>query len=302
MCEKKISILISTKNRREDLIVTLRSIEHLLVREDLECRIYDDGSNDGTFDYVKHNYPNISIQRNSVSKGYMYCRNTLLNQTKAKYAISLDDDAHFITQNPLELIQLHFDSNPKCGLIAFRIFWGAEQPASRLSNETVERVQSFVGCAHAWRIEAWKEIPNYPEWFVFYGEEDFASYQLFKKGWEVHYLPKVLVNHRVEMKSRKKNIDYSIRLQRSLRAGWYLFFLFYPIQKTPRVFFYSVWKQLQLKVFKGDFKALQALFLASIDLVFSIPNIIRNSNRLTSEEFKNYKKLAPTKIYWTPSD
>jgi hypothetical protein len=39
----------------------------------------------------------------------------------------------------------------------------------------VENVKSFVGCGHAWRMKAWHEIPNYPEWFEFYGEENYAS-------------------------------------------------------------------------------------------------------------------------------
>jgi hypothetical protein len=42
-------------------------------------------------------------------------------------------------------------------------------------------LQSFVGCGHVWRMDAWRTIENYPEWFYFYGEEDFASYLLFKK-------------------------------------------------------------------------------------------------------------------------
>ncbi len=187
-------------------------------------------------------------------------------------------------------------------LIALRIFWGLQEPSSIVSIEKSHRVQGFVGCAHAWRMRAWQDIPNYPEWFVFYGEEDFASCQLFKKNWEVHYLPEVLVHHRVDVKSRKNNADYVIRLRRSLRAGWYLFFLFYPIRTIPRKMAYSIWIQFKLKVFKGDFKALYATVLALLDLVFAFSKTIKNSNRLSRKEYDVYQKLEATRIYWQPKN
>lgn len=300
MKEKIFSILISTKNRCNDLIFTLNKLQDLLIREDVECIVYDDGSDDGTFEYVQNNYPNILLQRNEVSKGYLYCRNRLLHQAKAIYAISLDDDAHFLTDNPLEKIQNYFESNSHCGLIAFRIFWGVTEPINTISFEFPERVQSFVGCAHVWRMQSWRNIPDYLEWFVFYGEEDFAAYQLFKKDLEVHYLPEIVVNHRVDLKLRKNSSDYYIRLRSSLRSGWFLFFLFYPKRIIPRKMLYSIWMQLQLKVFKGDVKVLQVIGLALFDLFLAIPKIIQNRNRLTKTELASFERLPAAKIYWQP--
>jgi hypothetical protein len=226
----------------------------------------------------------------------------MLSETKVDFAISLDDDAHFVTKNSLEFIQNHLDKNPNCGLIALRIFWGLKEPSIIESKESSCQVKGFIGCAHVWRMKAWRDIPNYPEWFVFYGEEDFASYQLFKKNWQVHYLPQVLVNHRVDVKARKNNNDYTIRLRRSLRSGWYLFFMFYPISKIPRKMAYSLWMQLKSKVFKGDFKAIQAIMLALLDLVSKVPRIFKNSNRLTMKEYEEYQKLTETKLYWYPEN
>jgi GT2 family glycosyltransferase len=135
---------------------------------------------------------------------------------------------------------------------------------------------------------------------VFYGEEEFASFQLFKEGWEIHYLPEVLVHHRVDVKSRKKEKDYRLRLRRSLRAGWYLYFLFYPLKVIPKKFIYTLWIQFKLKVFKGDLKAFIAILQALGDVIFNIPRLMKNANRLTNNEFKEYCKLADTKLYWKP--
>jgi len=294
------SILITTKNRLNDLSFTLAKINSLIKAKGVTCVVYDDGSADGTYEYVKNNFPNIQLQRNAISKGYIFCRNKMLNETKADFAISLDDDAHFLTDTPLKSILNYFEEHPKCGLLALRIFWGLQEPKETVSIKKAHRVQGFVGCAHVWRMQTWREIPHYPEWFVFYGEENFASYQLFKKHWEVHYLPEVLVHHRVDVKARRSQADYTLRLRRSLRSGWYLFFLFYPLKFIPKKMVYSLWIQFRYKVFQGDFNALQAIVLAMFDLVWNMPRIIKNSNRLTEKEYQAYNKLPETKLYWNP--
>lgn len=294
------TILITTKDRIEELKFTLVKIQHLLERNDVVCIVCDDGSTDETSSFLQLNYPTIQLIRNSKSKGLIYSRNRLLNLTKTDYAISLDDDAHFITTQPLQSIAAYFEENLKVGLLGLRVFWSKEQPSETTSTEHSIRMKSFVGCGHVWRMKAWRAIPNYPEWFVFYGEEDFASYHLFKKNWEIHYLPEVLVHHRVDIKSRKIHTDYSLRLRRSLRSGWYLYFLFLPFQNIPQKMSYSLWMQLKLKVVKGDWRALQAIVSALFDVLKAIPKIIKNSNRLTSEEYRAYQKLENARIYWAP--
>ena len=295
------SILITTKNRIADLQFTLVKMQHLLDRRDVECVIFDDGSDDGTFDFVNDNYPKIILNRNQVSKGYLFCRNKMLNETKADFAISLDDDAHFITENPLEFIQKHFEENNHCGLIAMRIFWGLEAPKEVSNSQQSHRVKGFVGCGHVWRMKAWRDIPNYPEWFKFYGEENFASLQLFKKNWKIHYVPQLFVQHRVDMKERSKSVkEFAFRYRRGIRADWCNYFLFTPISKIPRKMAYSIWIQFKNKIFKGNFKIIKPLFLAILDLVLFIPKLIKHRNSLTLQEYIAFCELDEVKIYWQP--
>lgn len=300
MANPTFSILITTKNRITDLTFTLDKIKHLLRREDVVCIICDDGSTDGTAHFIKTNFPEIQLIQNPVSKGLIYSRNRLMSLVTSEFAISIDDDLHFITQNPLEIISNFFEQNKQAAVLSFRIFWSIDEPRSADTFEKSTPMQSYAGGAHAFKMEAWHAIPNYPSWFIFYGEENFASFQLFKKNWEVHYLPEVLVNHRVNLKSRKKNKDYIQRQRRALRAGWYLFFMFQPLQAIPRKMAYSLLMQFKLKVFKGDFKALLAIILALFDLVWNMPRVLKNSNRLTQKEIEDYNRIFATKLYWKP--
>lgn len=302
MTSYKFAILITTKNRIEELLKTLKEIDHLLVRDDVECIIWDDGSTDDTYHTIEKKYPDIRIYRNERSKGLIYSRNRLLSETTAKYAISLDDDLHFITRNPLELIEDFFLRHQDCAVISFRIFWSTIAPTSTEHYEAVEQVRNFAGGAHVWRMDIWRSIPDYPEWFIFYGEEEFASYQLYRQKKAIYYVPDILCHHRVNLKERKKQKDYIIRLRRSLRSGWYLYALFHPFRVIPKNLAYSLWQQLKLRVFKGDLKALIAIFQAIGDVIINIPRLIKNRSALSLKEFKEITKLPNAKLYWKPQE
>ena len=300
MPKYEICFLISTKNRSQELLLTLQKTKHLL-NEDVKCIVFDDGSTDGTFEKVKLHFPEVHLLRNEISKGYIYCRNKMLNETEADFAISLDDDAHFLTENPTETITSYFSDNPKCGLIAARIFWTKDFIENIITNENSERVNGYVGCGHVWRMKAWRDIPNYPEWFQFYGEENFASLQLFKKKWEIHYVPQLFVQHRVNLKARAKYAtETAFRFRRALRADWCNYFLFSPISKIPRKMAYSIWMQFKTKIFKGDFQIIKPLLLAISDLVLFTPKLIKHRNALTYEEYAAFCELNEVKIYWKP--
>ena len=49
MSNTSIAILISTKNRKSDLAITLQKIKKLCNRNDVVCVVFDDGSTDGTY-------------------------------------------------------------------------------------------------------------------------------------------------------------------------------------------------------------------------------------------------------------
>ena len=302
MINSTFSILITTKNRKKDLEYTLEKIAHLLDRKEIVCIICDDGSSDGTANFIQTKYPAIQFIQNQKSKGLIFSRNRLLDLVKTEFAISLDDDAHFITENPFEALVRHFDQNAACGLIALRIFWGKESPINIVSNEETARVKGFVGCGHVWRMKAWLDIPNYPEWFIFYGEEDFAAYQLFKNNWEIHYLPEVLVHHRVDIKARKNEKDYYVRIRRSLRSGWYLMLLFYPKRLIPKMLLYTLWIQIRNKPLKGDILSLFYIFRALLDVLYNFNKLKIYKNRLSMKEYLEFKKLNDTNIYWKPNE
>lgn len=299
----KTTILIPTKDKLEDLKVTLDSLSDIILSNKVDCIICDDGSNsNNSIEFVNKNYPMILVLKNKKSKGIHFTRNLMFSKVKTPYALCLDDDVSLITKDVLALIEFYFENNTRCGIIAFRIYWNKIYPKITLCDEKNTPVKSFGAGACACRMSYLNKIPKFLDWFVFYGEEDFAAMHLFKKGWEVHYVPEILVQHRVDIKTRKKDKDYKLRLRRSLRSGWYLYLLFYPLKLIPKRFIYTFWMQIKLKVFKGDGQALLAIIQAMWDVVFNLPRLIKNANRFTNAEFLHYQQLPEAKLYWKPSN
>lgn len=290
------TLLITTHNRKSDLLYTLSQCADWL--HTVTVMICDDASTDGTYDAVHALYPDIQWIKHHKSLGLIASRNELKNATTTPYALSIDDDLHLITPNALAQIQRYFEENERCAVQSLRTFWGLETPKSTHTQQLPHAVKSFLGGAHAWRMSAWHSIPNYPAWFVFYGEEDFASYQLFKKNWEVHYVPFVLAHHRVSLQNRKKHPDYQRRLRRSLRSGWFLMGLFYPLHLIPKLWCYTLYIQIKSKTLRGDIKGTLAIAQALFDVITHLPLIIKHKNRLTQDEWKRYKALPNAKIYW----
>lgn len=295
----RYSILITTRNRAQELAKTLSALRDILGRTDVECLVWDDGSTDET-QQVLARFPNLTVIGQDLARGYLVARNRLLSMARGKYAISLDDDAQFLSGNPLAEIESHFEKHAQCGAIAFRIFWGGAPPESEETDEVSHVVKGFVGCGHAWRMEAWNQIPDYPEWFGFYGEEEVAAMDLFANGWQVWYVPSILVWHRVDLAARARATgDWALRQRRSLRSGWYRYGLLLPWGIGARYWSGSLWAQFR-KIAKGETRLALPVLMATLDLLRHIPRIGRERRALSGEKFRRYAALPETRIFWRP--
>ncbi|BAO55742.1 glycosyltransferase family 2 protein [Nonlabens marinus] len=299
---KKISLLIATKNRKESLAYTLEKCSFLVQDPEVECIICDDGSSDGTSQFLQQHYPHITILRHETSNGIHSCRNSMFEKVSTPFAITVDDDIHFLKKIKIEEILEFFQDHQDAAVMAFRIFWGIEAPHIIEHQDVIERVRSFGAGAHAMRMSDWKKIRMLPEWFEFYGEEDLMALELFKQERYIYYYPDIGVHHRVDLKTRKLDRqDYYTRLRKGIRSGWYLYAMYYPVRKGLLKIAYSLYSKLKNFVFHGDLKMAQTLFYVIKDFTLHIFSY-KNESRLTSKELKLYEKLPEAKIYWLPKD
>jgi hypothetical protein len=298
---KLITLQITTRNRLQDLMKTLELSDELLKDKRLETIICIDGHEPETESILSEKYPQFKIITHPIPIGLIACRNKLMQQTQTPFALSLDDDLNLLTENNIDMIINWFVANPKCAVQSFRIYWSLTLPNNFDCKEKTQLVRGYAGGAHAFKMEAWKSINSYPEWYIFYGEEEYTSMQLFKKGWQIHYRPEILSHHRVDINSRKLNKgNYIIRQLRSYRAGLFNIACFFPIRVIPKIYAYSFWNQFKTKTLKGDWKGTLGYLFGIISFIFNLYRLPVYAKRFSMDEFNKYMKTKTVPLYWKP--
>lgn len=264
-----------------------------------EIRLFDDASTDDTREKARSRDSPVNLETSPRQIGYIAARNRLLDGTDSELAVSLDDDAELCRPDSLALVADAFERFPRCGVLAFRIYWGLKLPSQTESHqEQAAPVRSFVGCGHAWRLEAWRAVRPYPEWYHFYGEEAYASLALAREGWEVRYCPDVLVHHRVDPAARPGDERWW-RYRGQLRAGLLNMLTLYPGSALPRSLGRSVRGQL-VKLGPLPWRRRWELARTLARVAAETPRWVRRRRPLSDSAWQDWMALPAEIIFWQP--
>lgn len=92
ICSDRVSVVIPSRNRLQRLTVALRTALGQ-VGVDHEILVVDDGSTDGTSDYIQSlGEPRVRVFRHAVSAGVAAARNTGIEHAQGEWIAFLDDD------------------------------------------------------------------------------------------------------------------------------------------------------------------------------------------------------------------
>ncbi|WP_221656756.1 glycosyltransferase family 2 protein [Bacteroides salyersiae] len=225
----QLSVIIITWNQLSYLQECLHSLCPVMKREDVEIIIVDNGSKDGTCQYLAHNYPQVRLHVNVCNKGVAYARNRGLELSQGKKILFLDNDT-VANENAISGLETYLDEHPQVGLCACRLVDGNNQiqdsfkpfPGLWLKVKNVLRItknnaldlQAFttspfepvyvIGACQMIRREVIERIGLLDE-RIFYGPED-ADYclRIVADGWKVVYLPQYTIIHHWRRATNKK--------------------------------------------------------------------------------------------------
>lgn len=208
-----VSVLILNYNGRHYLEKCLNSI---LATEypDFEVLLIDNGSSDGSADYVRRNYPSVKIIENS-NIGFAKAYNHAVKLTCAPYFVFLNNDVEVETNWLKELVQATSESKVAAATSKMRFFHERDRINScggcmdkfgfcvnrgiyeKDAGQYDDCLDVFytVGAAMIVKRSAWRKVGQFDERYFAYFEDADWCWRARMLGYEVLYVPSSIVYH-----------------------------------------------------------------------------------------------------------
>lgn len=251
MNEIKVSFVIITWNGLHYIHNLLKSMTHILERDDVEVILVDNGSQDGTSSYVRSIYPKVLLMELSSNKGVAYARNRGMEVARGEYICILDNDV-IMKDEVFDGVLEYMEKHPDVGLSACALHYedGAMQESCKKYPGFFYKLANLLklrsGYSYADKMHGEPFEPVYVigafQWFrhsvldqvglldehIFYGPEDCDfCMRVHAAGWKVMYLPQYSLLHYCQrMTSHRPFTQMGIR---------HIFGLFYLYWKYKRL-------------------------------------------------------------------
>ncbi|MFD1294261.1 glycosyltransferase family 2 protein [Lutibacter holmesii] len=290
----QISFLIVTKNRPEDLALTLNKLKVLIDVSIHEVLVFIDGCSKteviiANFDWVKW-----IIVKDSISASPARC--ALYKKAKGTIFIGLDDDAHPLTPNLILQVEQAFTANTNLGIIAFQEVRGlfeADQVALK-NSKTLESyfTNDFIGCGFAIKKDVYEATNGFPVWIDIYGEETAVALEVLDLGYDILYEPNIKVNHRIDGEKRKQQGRNYFRFGRQLKNTLRYYIVYYP-NPTKKVI-KTLWHNFKKYALK-DWSYFKSFVVVVFSTPFKLPKILKYRQPVKSKTIKAILNLKPLK-------
>jgi glycosyltransferase involved in cell wall biosynthesis len=204
----RASVVIATKDRKEELRVALRSAVVQTARPHI--LVIDDGSTDGTAEMVRAEFPAVVLRRFEESRGLIVRRNEGARIATGDVIFSIDDDAAFSTPQVVGQTLREFD-DPRIGAVA--IPYIEPRKGNRLIQkapdaDTVWITDRFIGTAHALRRDIFLKLGGYREHLVHQGEESDYCVRMLDAGYFVRLGNADPIHHFESPRRDFRRMDY----------------------------------------------------------------------------------------------
>jgi GT2 family glycosyltransferase len=286
------SIVIVSKNRKEELDKTLQLLGKLIDFSIHEVLVFLDGCTDGS-EFLKNRFKWVIWDGSEKSIGASGARNALYPKTKGKYLIGFDDDAHPLQTNFIDLTKTIFEKYPNVGILAFQEVKGvfnSDEEALSFKESTLEEyyTNEFIGCGFAIRKDVYDATNGFPVWVDIYGEEPCVSIEVIAKGFDILYTNRIAVNHRVNMELRKKAGANYFRFGKQLKNATYYFLVYYP---DPLVNILKLYWHNFKKYALMDAEFFKIFFKIIIEVIITLPKVIRYRNPVDRKVLHKMRRL-----------
>jgi GT2 family glycosyltransferase len=235
-----LSIIVISYNTRELLPKCFEYLRTAANGLTIEIFLVDNGSNDGSVELVRSEYPEIRLISSKVNLGFAAANNRALKEAKGRYFVLLNSDA-FLRPDSLILAISHMERNPRVGLGGARLVGPEEewQPSARRFPSLLNDFLTLSGLSTRFshsrffgRVDRTWADPSAParvDWvpgafsiinpntlaisglfdenyFLYYEEVDLCR-RIKQAGFDVMYWPDIVVVHLGGESSKKVPAD-----------------------------------------------------------------------------------------------
>lgn len=240
--ETDISIIIVNYKVREYVSNLLSSISKAKHHLSLQIFVVDNSSEDGSVEFLKERYPEVSYIENDENLGFGKANNQAIRLSEGKYTLIINPDT-LVSEDTFTLLFEHMEKNSGCGAAGCKILnpdgtfapesrrtvptlWSSFAKASGLStifsrskifseyymNWLGEDEQSQVpvlsGSFMFWRTSVLKELEGFDERFFMYGEDIDLCYRIQQTDFYIDYIPQTSIIHYKGESTRKGDLRY----------------------------------------------------------------------------------------------
>jgi GT2 family glycosyltransferase len=264
----RLSVVVVTANRREELLISLRSLEEQ--GAPFELVVVDNGSSDGSVASVRQEWPDSVIVALSENAGVAGGRNRGIEAASGDLLVFLDDDASFEAPDALSRIRARFEGDPSLGVLTAqaRLFPSGEPDRAAIPRREKRVADSdcavsyFCGVAFAARRDMLAITGTFPEDFIYYCEELDLAWRVIEAGYRIVWACDLVVLHRRSALARPpgrwvySNMRNRVRV--ALKYLPWRYVLSYAVLWWTWMFLYSVRRRFVADFARGlrDFAAL----------------------------------------------
>jgi GT2 family glycosyltransferase len=199
----RVSVVMLTHNRAEQTLRSLGELSALAERPPLV--VVDNASTDGTAAAVRREYPRVHVIELPENIGAA-ARNHGVEAVDTEYVAFSDDDSWWAPGALARAVEA-FDRHPRLAAVHGRILVGPEEREDPICAELRDsplpgdphlpgtRLLGFLACAVVLRRAAFEAVNGFEANVKIGGEEEWLACDLAAAGWEIRYLPEVVVHH-----------------------------------------------------------------------------------------------------------
>lgn len=263
-----LSVIILSYRSKEHLKALLPSIAESRTKYTYEVIVVDNGSNDGTGEWLQNAKLQISNFKfiQNINNGFAAGNNIGIKQASGRYILLLNPDTT-VQPDTFEAMLDFMESRPDVGMStcklikpdgtldraarrnfpnpanAFLRFLHLQHLASKpynISDETADQemeIESLVGAFCLTRRDVIEKIGLLDESFFMYGEDLDWCWRCREAGWKVWYYPKTFITHHKGESSKKA----AFRALKWFHDAMWIFYRKHYWQKYPLPLNWLVW-------------------------------------------------------------